>query len=100
MNKKVIRLTESDLHRIVKESVKKALKENTMNNVIIKKWNQIEQVLGSDGMISELFNYLDADTIADFVNTIENTYDIEENDDDSYDEYINNMNFQSGQVCG
>lgn len=100
MNKKVIRLTESDLHRIVKESIKKALKEDTMNNVIIKKWNQIEQVLGSDGMISELFNYLDADTIADFVNTIENTYDIEENDDDSYDEYINNMNFQSGQVCG
>ena len=100
MNKKHIRLTESDLHRIVKESIKKALKEGTMNNVIIKKWNQIEQVLGSDGMISELFNYLDADTIADFVNTIENTYDIEENDDDSYDEYINNMNFQSGQVCG
>ena len=100
MNKKHIRLTESDLHRIVKESIKKALKEDTMNNVIIKKWNQIEQVLGSDGMISELFNYLDADTIADFVNTIENTYDIEENDDDSYDEYINNMNFQSGQVCG
>ena len=100
MNKKHIRLTESDLHRIVKESIKKALKEDTMNNVIIKKWNQIEQVLGSDGMISELFNYLDADTIADFVNTIENTYDIEENDDDSYDKYINNMNFQSGQVCG
>ena len=100
MNKKLIRLTQSDLHRIVKESIKKALKEDTMNKVIIKKWNQIEQVLGSDGMISELFNYLDADTIADFVNTIENTYDIEENDDDSYDEYINNMNFQSGQVCG
>lgn len=28
MNKKLIRLTESDLHRIVKESVKKILKEN------------------------------------------------------------------------
>jgi hypothetical protein len=98
--KKIVRLSENDLHRIVKESIKKALKEDTMNNVIIKKWNQIEQVLGSDGMISELFNYLDADIIADFVNTIENTYDIEENDDDSYDEFINNMNFQSGQTCG
>jgi len=32
MNKKLIRLTESDLHRIVKESVKKILKE----------WNKIE----------------------------------------------------------
>jgi len=98
--KKLIRLTESDLHKIVKESTKKILKEITMNKNIIKKWGRIEQALGSDGMVSELFQYLDADTIADFVNTIENTYDIEENDDDSYDEYINNMNFQSGQVCG
>ena len=28
MNKKMIRLTESDLHRIVKESVKRVLREN------------------------------------------------------------------------
>ena len=31
MSKKMIRLTESDLHRIVKESVKRALMENTYN---------------------------------------------------------------------
>jgi hypothetical protein len=31
MNKKLIRLTESDLHRIVKESVQKALKEDIQN---------------------------------------------------------------------
>jgi hypothetical protein len=29
MNKKIIRLTESDLHRIVKESVKRVLRENS-----------------------------------------------------------------------
>ena len=32
MNKKLIRLTESDLHRIVKESVKKILKEGDYHN--------------------------------------------------------------------
>jgi hypothetical protein len=31
MNKKLIRLTESDLHRIVKDSVKRALMENIYN---------------------------------------------------------------------
>ena len=31
MNKKLIRLTESDIHRIVKESVKRVLKEGTEN---------------------------------------------------------------------
>lgn len=30
MNKKLIRLTESDLHRIVKESVKRIIKENSI----------------------------------------------------------------------
>lgn len=33
MNKKLIRLTESDLHRIVKESVNKILKEASIDNV-------------------------------------------------------------------
>ena len=33
MNKKLIRLTESDLHRIVKESVKKVLRENTNDDI-------------------------------------------------------------------
>ena len=33
MNKKLIRLNESDLHRIVKESVKKVLRENTNDDI-------------------------------------------------------------------
>lgn len=32
MNKKFIRLTENDLHRIVKESVKRVLKENNTSS--------------------------------------------------------------------
>ncbi len=32
--KKLVRLTESDLHKIVKESVKKLLKENNTNEII------------------------------------------------------------------
>lgn len=37
--KKRVRLTESDLHRIVKESVKKVLKEDTSIGSPIEKWN-------------------------------------------------------------
>ena len=33
MNKKLIRLTENDLHRIVKESVNRILKENTNDDI-------------------------------------------------------------------
>lgn len=84
----------------LKPVYKRTLKEGTVNNIIIKKWDRIEQVLGSHDMVSELFNYLDADTITGFVNSIENDYDIEENDDNSYDDYINHMNFESGTVSG
>ena len=51
MNKKPIRLTESDLHKIVKESVSRILIET----------NQIEIVEGSFGTITylALFDYTD-----------------------------------------
>ena len=39
MNKKLIRLTESDLHRIVKESVNRVLKENDMQNLGINNYD-------------------------------------------------------------
>ena len=42
MNKKLIRLTESDLHKIVKESVNKVLKENTNDFDLNKVSNAIE----------------------------------------------------------
>lgn len=51
MNKKLIRLTESDLHKIIKESVSRILSET----------NDIEIVEGSFGTITylELFDYTD-----------------------------------------
>lgn len=45
MNKKLIRLTESDLHRIVKESVNRVLKENVYNGL----QQEVEQIVTSMG---------------------------------------------------
>ena len=39
-NKKLIRLTESDLHRIVKESVKRVINENNSANAILRRKKQ------------------------------------------------------------
>ena len=41
MNKKLIRLTEGDLHRIVKESVKDILKENNELNIVDEIWRAV-----------------------------------------------------------
>ena len=69
MNKRLIRLTESDLHRIVKESVKKVLKESIMDE-FGKRFDEItsSEVGGDDVLfkkfselypnLSELFNQL------------------------------------------
>ena len=38
--KKIVRLTESDLHKIVKESVQKILKES--NRKLVKEWDEYE----------------------------------------------------------
>jgi len=44
MNKKLIRLTENDLHKIVKESVNKVLKENTNDDTEIR-WGKYERLV-------------------------------------------------------
>lgn len=53
MNKKLIRLTESDLHRIVKESVSRILKEDNSYNI-----NDMKQFVSDlSNMRRELFRY-------------------------------------------
>jgi len=44
--KQIIRLTEGDLHRIVKESVKKALKESDEFNSDLKEYNVLVGISG------------------------------------------------------
>lgn len=69
-----------------------------MKNVkIAKKWRKIENVLGTAGMLSELFDYLDEKTITDFMEAIEEDYDIEESDDDFF---RSNIDFERGMTCG
>lgn len=46
MNKKIIRLTESDLNRVIKESVKKILKENNIEQ--LKQYREEELKLYQD----------------------------------------------------
>lgn len=56
MNKKLIRLTESDLHKIVKESVNRVIKESNNSETyekLLEAGRIIEQVLGHDLMLSQ-----------------------------------------------
>lgn len=90
MSKRLIKLTEQDLHRIVNESVKRMLKEGHYSSDSLEKWYQVREMVGDDAMIQELWNYLDADSIDDFIKHMDRNYELnldnpeEEEDEDEF----------------
>lgn len=53
-----VRLTESDLHRIVKESVKKALRENQFSEDQIYDWyNSAAKEMGYEDFVASMWAY-------------------------------------------
>lgn len=88
--KQVIRLTESDLHRIIKESVKQALNEGHWKSEINEKWNKALEIMGAEQMIDALYTFLDGDTIEEFIEQLERVYELplsdneDEEDDDEF----------------
>ena len=58
MSKKLIRLTESDLHRIVKESVKKILKESIDFEEIEERVYEVSRPLKDSTAFSKAMEYI------------------------------------------
>ena len=83
--KKRVRLTEQDLHRIVRKSVSKILKEGSSDPQDYNKWEQIKEMVGPEKMVDDIFDYLDVDTIAKLIEWFNQDYEIFE---DEYEEDI------------
>jgi len=86
--KKIVRLTEQDLHRIVKRSVNKILKESSSrrrkplreghsNSQWLERWNNLIDILTPQGMLSELWNCLNSDQIEEYIEWIARNNDLE-----------------------
>ena len=76
--KKMIRLTESDLHRIVKQSVKRVLKEGHTDGIWYERWEKLAEMLGPDNFLMELWNCLDSNEIEENICWIARNNDLEE----------------------
>lgn len=77
MKKKQIRLSEARLHQIIKENIKKALKEGmTSDNTAFDKWEQIKETLGAETMVDNIFQYLDSSTLEQLVEWFNQDYDL------------------------
>ena len=73
---KRIRLTEGDLHRIVKESVNKIIKEGTTDRDVQSMWDEAQEMMGAESMLEALYDYLDCDTIEDFIQVLIRLYEL------------------------
>lgn len=85
-----IRLTESQLHRMIKESVREVLSEGHWKSEINEKWNKALEIMGAEQMIDALYTFLDGDTIEEFIEQLERVYELplsdneDEEDDDEF----------------
>ena len=79
MNKKLIRLTESDLHKIVNESVQKILRETEMHDEVQalgRVYKLIEEILSIVENYRDEFEYALGDNVASAVFQIKKAYDL------------------------
>ena len=76
--KKTIKLSRKELTDYITESVRKIIKEGTSDPELYDEWEKLRITIGDAQMLNELFQYLDADTIQDFVETTKGLYDVNE----------------------
>ncbi len=76
--KKTIKLSRKELTDYITESVRKIIKEGTNDPELYNEWERLREIMGDTQMLDELFQYLDADTIQDFVETTKGLYDVNE----------------------
>ena len=76
--KKTIRLSRKELTNYITESVRRIIKEGTNDTVLYDEWERLRETMGDAQMLDELFEYLSADQIQDFVETTKGLYDVDE----------------------
>ncbi len=76
--KKTIKLSRKELTDYITESVRKIIKEGTNDPELYDEWEKLRITIGDAQMLDELFQYLDADQIQDFVETTKGLYDVDE----------------------
>ena len=67
MRKRRMRLSESKLHSIVRDTVRGVLREGSTEDEVAYKWDEVEELLGSNEMCNAIFNALSKDELIDIL---------------------------------
>lgn len=84
--KRQIKLTENDLHRMIKESVYRVLNEGTTDTTDMDAWERCKKMVGADTMLGELEKWFDSDSYHQFLEHMDRYYELGLFGDDSDDE--------------
>lgn len=86
--KRQIKLTENDLHRMIKESVYRVLNEGTTDSTDMDAWERCKEMVGADTMLSELEGWLGSDDYHQFLEHMDRYYELglfDDGEDEDYD---------------
>lgn len=82
MRKRRMRLSESKLHRIVRDTIRGVLREGSTNDEVAYKWDEVEELLGSHEMLENIWRYLSEDDIIKILGWFNEDFDIWVDDED------------------
>lgn len=82
MRKRRMRLSESKLHSIVRDTIRGVLREGSTNDEVSYKWDEVEELLGSHEMLENIWRYLSEDDIIKILIWFNEDFDIWVNDED------------------
>lgn len=71
--KKRVRLTEKDLHMMVKKIINETLNEGVApanGNNLVERWDELIECLGPEGMLNAIFQYLPETELGEMIDTL------------------------------
>ena len=81
MRKRTMRLSESKLRRIVRDTVRGVLREDSTNDEVSYKWDKVEELLGSHKMLENIWRYLSEHDIIKILGWFNQDYEIWSDDE-------------------
>ena len=66
------------MRNIVKKSIYNLIKEGTTDDYVNDMWQYLEEALGAETVLDELYRYLYSDTIKGFINHMKRHYESDE----------------------
>ena len=64
------------LQQIIRESIYKAINEGTTSYDTMEKWDLLQEQVGCEQMISDIFNYLSSDQLDKLIEYFNDEYDL------------------------